>query len=57
LIVAGLVVVGVLGWALIKVLFSLFFYVLVGAALVGGGIYVYGRAKRAIGGGRRGIGR
>jgi len=57
LIVAGLVVVGVLGWALIKVLFSLFFYVLVGALLVGGGIYLYGRAKRSITGGRRGIGR
>jgi len=57
LIVVGLVLVGVLGWALIKLVFSLFFYILVGAVLVGGGIYLYGRAKRAVTGGRRGIGR
>ena len=57
LIVAGLFVVGVIGWALLQALLSLFFYIVVGALLVGGGIFLYSRAKRSIAGGRRGIGR
>jgi hypothetical protein len=51
----GLVVAGVLAIWLIKAviglvisLLTLVFYVAVGAILVGGAIYVYGRAKRSI---------
>jgi hypothetical protein len=54
LVVAGLFVVGVVGWWLLKALIGVFFYILVGAVLVGGGIYLYGRAKRSLTGGGRG---
>ncbi len=48
LFVVGLVVVGWLGWELLVGLTHIFFYLLVGAAIIGGGMYLYGRAKRAI---------
>jgi hypothetical protein len=49
----GLVLVGALAIALIKALFGLLIYVLVGALVIGGGVYLYGRAKRALGPGTR----
>jgi hypothetical protein len=48
LAIAGVVVVGWLAIWLIGVFFHLFFYILVGALVVGGGMYLYGRAKRSI---------
>jgi hypothetical protein len=55
LTVAGLIVAGVLAVWLIKAvigmvigLLSLIFYVAVGVLLVGGAIYLYGRAKRSL---------
>jgi hypothetical protein len=57
LVVVGLFLVGVIGWWVLKALIGVFFYILLGALLVGGGIYLYGRAKKAITGGRRQIGR
>lgn len=57
LAVVGLVVVGFVAWWVIKALFGLIFYILVGALVVGGGVYLYGRAKRSIKGhGRRSLG-
>jgi hypothetical protein len=53
LLVAGLFVVGVVGWWLLKAVIGVLFYILVGAVVVGGAIFIYGRAKRAISGGRR----
>jgi hypothetical protein len=53
LFVVGLVVVGMIAVWAIKALFGMVFYILVGALVVGGGIYLYGRAKRAIRGERR----
>lgn len=57
LTIVGVVVVGYLAVWLLHVIFSLFLYIVVGALVVGGGIYLYGRAKRSITGGRRRIGR
>ncbi|HWB35576.1 MAG TPA: hypothetical protein VHA75_06075 [Rugosimonospora sp.] len=57
LLVVGLFVVGVIGWWLLKAIIGVLFYILVGAVVVGGAIFLYGRAKRALGGGRRQIGR
>jgi hypothetical protein len=48
LFVVGLVVVGWLALELIGVFFHVFLYLAVGAIVVGGGMYLYGRAKRAI---------
>jgi hypothetical protein len=52
LAIVGVVVVGVVAWWLIKVLLGLFFYLVVGALVVGGGIYLYHRAKRSLTSGR-----
>ena len=62
LVVVGLFVAGAVAWWLLKVVLSVAFalagYLIVGAIMVGGGVYLYGRAKRAVnGGGRRRIGR
>jgi uncharacterized membrane protein SirB2 len=58
LTVVGLIVVGALAWWLISHLISLILYVAVGALIVGGVVYVVGRARRSIGAdGRRRIGR
>jgi hypothetical protein len=54
--VVALIVIGVVGWWLIKALSGLVFYLIVGALIVGGGIYLYGKARNSLGGpGRRGI--
>lgn len=58
LAIAGLIVVGVIAWWIIKALLFLIFYLAIGAVVVGGAIYVYGRAKRSLRGRtRRSVGR
>ncbi|MEN3305625.1 MAG: hypothetical protein V7603_1827 [Micromonosporaceae bacterium] len=58
LALVGLIVVGALAWWLISHLITIIIYVAVGALVVGGGVYLYGKAKRSItSGGRRRIGR
>ncbi len=49
----GLVVVGAIAVALFKALLGLALYIIVGALVVGGGVYLYHRARRAIGPGTR----
>jgi hypothetical protein len=49
----GLVLVGALAIALVKAVFGVLIYLIVGALVVGGGVYLYGRAKRALGPGTR----
>ena len=57
----GMVVVGVagvivVGWAaiwLLQALVGVFAYLIVGALVVGGGVYLYGRAKKAVAPGTR----
>jgi hypothetical protein len=51
--IVALVVVGVVAIKLIGALMGVFFYLLVGAAVVGGGAFLYYRAKRALGPGTR----
>jgi hypothetical protein len=51
--VAGVVIVGWAAvWAL-QALVGVFAYLLVGALVVGGGVYLYGRAKRSLAPGTR----
>jgi hypothetical protein len=57
LALVGLVVVGTVAWWLLSHLITLIIYIAVGALIVGGGIYLVGKARRSISGGRRGIGR
>lgn len=49
----GLVLAGMLAIWVIKALLGLIVYLAVGAAVVGGGIYLYRRARRAVGPGTR----
>jgi hypothetical protein len=49
----GLVLLGMLAIWLFKALLGMIFYVLVGALVVGGGYYLYRRARRAVGPGTR----
>jgi hypothetical protein len=51
--IVGLVIVGALAVWLFHALLSVVFYLVIGALVVGGGIYVYGRARRALGPGTR----
>ena len=51
--VVGLVVAGWLAIWVLHALMGVLVYVLVGALVVGGGMYVYGRARRALGPGTR----
>jgi hypothetical protein len=46
--VVGLALVGVLALALFKALIGMLFYIVVGAIVVGGGMYLYGRTRRAL---------
>lgn len=46
--VVGLVLLGTLAVWLFKALLGLGFYLVVGALVVGGGMYLYRRAKRAV---------
>jgi hypothetical protein len=52
LVVIGLVLTGIVAVWLVKTLIGFFFYLLVGALVVGGAVYVYGRVKRGITSGR-----
>jgi hypothetical protein len=51
--IAGLVVVGMLAFWVLSHLLGVLAYVLVGAVVVGGGVYLYGRARRALAPGTR----
>jgi uncharacterized membrane protein YedE/YeeE len=50
---AAVVAVGVLAIWLFKALLSLLMFVVVGALVVGGAVYLYGRARRAVAPGTR----
>jgi len=52
-LVAGLVVVGALAIWVLKALIGIIAYVLVGVLVVGGGMYLYRKAKKAVGPGTR----
>src|SRR5262249_47800707 len=52
-LVAGLVVVGALAIWVLKALIGIIAYVLVGALVVGGGMYLYRKTKKAVGPGTR----
>jgi hypothetical protein len=51
--IVGLVIAGMVAIWIIKALLGLIVYLAVGAAVVGGGIYLYRRARRAVGPGTR----
>jgi hypothetical protein len=51
--IAGVIVVGWVAVALLHALLGAFVYILVGAVVVGGGVWLYGRAKRSLGPGTR----
>jgi hypothetical protein len=52
----ALILVGWLAISLLGTILKLGLYLLVGAAIVGGGVYLYGRVRRSIGGnGRRSL--
>jgi len=48
--VAGVIVVGWIAWNLLA---GVFWYLIVGALVVGGGVYLYGKAKRSLAPGTR----
>ncbi len=51
--IAGVVVVGWVALALLHALLGAFVYILVGAVVVGGGVWLYGRTKRSLAPGTR----
>jgi hypothetical protein len=51
--IAGVVVVGWIAVQLLQVLVGALAYLIVGAVVVGGGVYLYGRAKRSLAPGTR----
>ncbi len=57
LCIAALIVIGAVAWWVIKVVLGAVFYLIIGAAVVGGGIYLYGKAKRSLNGGNSTFGR
>ena len=46
----GLIVVGFVAWTLIKILFGVFFYLLIGAVVVGAIMILSGRGRREVDG-------
>ena len=50
--VAGLIVLGAVVWWVVKALFALAFYLIIGALVVGGVAYLYGKSKGSITGRR-----
>jgi hypothetical protein len=53
LVLVGLVIAGWLAVWLLKALLGLAVYLIVGALVVGGGVYLYRRTKRGVGSGTR----
>ncbi|UWP84801.1 hypothetical protein [Dactylosporangium fulvum] len=51
-VVVGLFVAGAIAFWLFKALLGVLFYLVVGALVVGGAVWLYGRAKRSLGTGR-----
>jgi len=51
--IAGVIVVGWVAIAVLHALIGVIAYLIVGALVVGGGVYLYGRAKRAVAPGTR----
>jgi hypothetical protein len=51
--IAGVIVVGWIAINLLQVLVGALAYLIVGAIVVGGGVYLYGRAKRSLAPGTR----
>ncbi|MEU4219176.1 hypothetical protein [Actinoplanes sp. NPDC026623] len=51
--IAGVIVVGWIAINLLHVLVGALAYLIVGAIVVGGGVYLYGRAKRSLAPGTR----
>ena len=51
-VVVGLFVAGAIALWLFKALLGALVYVLIGALVVGGAVWLYGRAKRSLGSGR-----
>ena len=51
--IAGVIVVGWVAIAVLHALIGVIAYLIVGAIVVGGGVYLYGRAKRAVAPGTR----
>ncbi len=51
--IAGVIVVGWVAVQLLQVLVGALAYLIVGAVVVGGGVYLYGRAKRSLAPGTR----
>ncbi|GAA3337910.1 hypothetical protein GCM10020358_16030 [Amorphoplanes nipponensis] len=51
--IAGVIVVGWVAIQLLHVLVGALAYLIVGAIVVGGGVYLYGRAKRSLAPGTR----
>jgi hypothetical protein len=50
LVIAGLVIVGLIAVSVLKALLGFLGYILVGAIVVGAGVYLYNRARRSLGG-------
>jgi hypothetical protein len=56
--VVGLIVVGFVAWGLLKILFSLFLYLIIGAVVVAAIVMLTNKGRRSVGGnGRRSIDR
>lgn len=53
MLLAGVVGVVLVGWLAIKILAPLLFFLIVGAIVVGGGVLLYAKAKRAVAPGTR----
>ena len=51
--IAGVIVVGWIAIQLLQVLVGALAYLIVGAVVVGGGVYLYGRTKRSLAPGTR----
>ncbi len=51
--IAGVIVVGWVGITVLNALVGALSYLIVGALLVGGGVYLYGRAKKSLAPGTR----
>lgn len=48
LVTIGLILIGMVAWWLVKMLFGLVFYLILGLIVVAGGYYLYVRATRPI---------